>query len=247
MMRTKKKKQNEWPFKPENNPIALALNCIDNLLDRIQHKKQKQFDESSISQLHNLNKAQLAELNNQLKLTLEGIKGAVENDAFWREAYSNFDKDQLKIVLAYLKAVRSMKPSASANGKIRVSGPRKHKQKDPEKIVKSVLFLPKDPETAQTSLQPKELVGAHEMWVYNSKTRKLGCYYAKNDSGLSAKGTTILNYDEKRSTTKTVRKPQQQVKDFMLAGRKYWDSIKAVPQEISPRLNRETLILRIAR
>lgn len=228
-----------------DDPSALALDFLYGLIERIRLGKLKKFDAVGIVQLRKLNTKQLVRVNNQFSHTAEDITAALDKDRYFIEAYSNFTKDQLKLILAYLKAVKALKPDKNANGKIRVMGQRKKRQRSPDVIVKRVLYLERDPETRQTSIHPRELVGAMELWVFNTKTRKLGCYYAKNESGLSAKGTTILDYDEKRSTTKTIRKPQQQVADFMKAGAKYWQSIKAVPQEISPRLNRETLILRV--
>ena len=245
MRQKAKTKQKQWDFKETDSPVSLALVYIDGILDRIRLRKQKRFDETNINQLRKLTAAQLAELNKRLKVTFDGVKAAVENDPFCLECYSNYETDQLKIVLEYIKAIKTLKPDANANGKIRAV--RQHKKRSPDVVVKKVLYLVSDPETQQTSIHPRELVGAKEMWTYNTKTRKLGCYYAKNEGGLSAKGTTILDYDTKRSTTKTIRKPTQQVQGFILAGKKYWDSIKAVAQEIPPRLSRETMILRISK
>jgi hypothetical protein len=152
--------------------------------------------------------------------------------------------------MAMFRELRSLKHDDAATGKLRIGNhnPRKKKQKPPEEIVKKVLFLEKDKETGISSLNRVELVGAKELWVYNTKTRKLGCYYAKSESGLSAKGTTILSYNEKRSTTKTIRKPKQQIHDFISKSpsemHRYWDAIRAVPQAITPRTSRDTLILR---
>ena len=242
-----KERANHKPASEIIEAIGLALDYIDGLLERIRLGKLKKFDETCIVQLRKLDKKQLATVNSRFTLAIEDIGAALAKDKFCMEAYSNYTKEQMKLVLVYLKAVKVLKPDKNANGKIRAIVHRRKKQKSPEAIVKRVLYMERDPETRQISIHPRELVGASELWIFNTKTRKLGCYYAKNESGLSAKGTTILDYDEKCSTTKTIRKPQQQVADFMKAGVKYWNSIKAVPQEISPRMNRETLILRVIR
>lgn len=227
---------------PDENPIGLALLHVDTLLERIRTGKVKSFEENFLSQLRKLTLKQLSTLRHHYGT--DEIKAALSNDPYFMEAYSHYTTDRLKLVMVYLKALHALKPDKNANGKIRMVGTRKRKVKAPDLIVKKVLFREIDPETKQTSIHPRELVGATQMWTYNTKTRKLGCYYAKNESGLTAKGTTILNYDEDRSSTKTIRKPTQQIKEF-LAKPKYWDVIRAVPQPITPRLNRETIILRI--
>ena len=228
-----------------DNPIALALFYVDTLLERIRTGKVKQLEANSLSQLRNLNGKQLVELKRHYTVDVNDIKGALTNDAYCVEAYSHYTKDRLKIALKHLNALHALKSDKNANGKIQVRNARKKKVKSPDLIVKKVLYMPSDPETKQTSIHPRELVGAAEMWVYNTKTRKLGCYYAKNDVGLSAKGTTILDYDEERSFTKTIRKPTQQIGEFQSKGSKYWNNIKAVAQPISPRLNRDSIILRV--
>lgn len=229
----------------ENSPLSLALAHVDSLFERLRTNKLKAYDPSFISQLRKLSPAEIKELNHQYKKTLEDIKAACAGDSYFLEAYSCYDKSQLKIALTLLKALKTLKHDDSANGKIRAVIKRKTKTKSPEQIVQKVLFLERDKETGISSLRPEVLVGASELWIYNTKTRKLGCYYAASDKGLSAKGTTILNYDLKKSATKTLRKPKFQLQEFLSRGlQKYWNAIRAVPQAISPRLHRETLILK---
>jgi hypothetical protein len=250
-MKPAKQKQQEWSVIAENSPLSLALVHVDSLLERIQVRRLKAFEPSLIEQLRKLSTQEIKRLNLHYEQTHNDLKAALGGDPFYLEAYNHYEKSQIKVALNLLKALRSLKHDAKATGKLRIrqSGTRKRKQKSPEEITKKVLFLEKDKETGVSSLKPPQLVGASEMWVYNTKTRKLGCYYATNDNGLSAKGTTILNYNEKRSTTKTIRKPKIQIHEFIARSpsdmHKYWDAIRAVPQEITPRLNRDTLILRV--
>ena len=236
------------PPPDENGIFNLALIHVDALLERIQTRKLKSFEPSLIKQLAKLSKEDLKRLNHYYHTSYEDMKGALAGDDYLIEAYSNYDRDQMKVALAMYKAIKAVKHDDSAKGRFGNHGPRKHKQKPPEQIVKKLLFMEKDPETGISSLKPEQLVGAAELWIYNVKTRKLGCYYAKSGAGLSAKGTKILNYDEKRSTTKTIRKPKLQITEFIGKSptemHRYWDAIRAVPQEIAPRTSRETIILR---
>jgi hypothetical protein len=247
-MKTKDKPKQERLFHADNSPLTLALMHVDTLLERIRTRKLKAFDVSLTEQLRKLSKEEIKALNNQYSRSLEDLKEALAGDKFFIEAYSNYDKGQMKLAVSLFKNLKTLKHDDSAKGKIRAAGKRKVRKKAPEQIVKKVILLERDDESGISTLKATELVGAKVLWVYNAKNRKLGCYYAKSDDGLSVKGISVLNYDEKRSMMKTIRKPKQQLHDFMSKTpsemQKFWDAIRAVPQEIGPRLNRDTMILR---
>jgi hypothetical protein len=247
-MKRKDKAKQEWSSHAENGPLTLALMHVDTLLERIRTRKLKAFEPSLIQQLRKLSKEEIKILNHQYARTTDDLKAAISGDKFFIEAYSNYDQDQMKLSLALFKGLKALKHDDSSTGKIRAAGTRKTRKKSPEQIVKKVFLLEKDNETGISSLKATELVGASTLWVYNAKTRKLGVYYAKTDDGLSVKGISVLNYDEKRSMMKTIRKPKAQLFEFMSKSpsemTKYWEAIRAVPQEIGPRLNRDCMILR---
>jgi hypothetical protein len=85
--------------------------------------------------------------------------------------------------------------------------------------------------------------------VYNTKTRKLGKYIAAAYQTLSVKGTTIINFDEQKSTSKTLRKPEEKLKEFAKAGkvqlRKFLDDIRATETLLTGRINVDVVLLRI--
>ena len=101
--------------------------------------------------------------------------------------------------------------------------PRKKKVISKEKQIKSFKYLDHHADTKSISVHPTELIGANAAIVYNSKTRKLGVYHASNidpkglkreGSGLSVKGTSIQGFDPKKSVSKTLRKPKEQLAKF---------------------------------
>mgnify|MGYP003337512170 FL=1 len=101
------------------------------------------------------------------------------------------------------------------------------------------------------SINPVDIIGSQELWVYNAKTRKLGKYVpGAYQDGLSVKGTTIQGYDEDKSVCKTLRKPDQQIKEFMKSGkvqlRKFLENIKATETKLNGRINEEVVLLRVA-
>lgn len=228
-----------------DSPLSLALFHVDSILDRIRHNKIKTFDEANIVSLRSLAQAEIKKLNAQYETTKIDLTAALAGDAFFLEAYNHFTKQQLKLANEYLKNLKTLKHD-DAQGKLRQRSERKKKVKDPALVVRKLLYLPKDKETGVESTDPITLVGAQQMWVYNIKTRRLGCYYAKHESGLTIKGTTVIDYDEERSTFKTLRKPKEQLWKFISSGVKFWDSIKSVPQKMGKQTTRDTLIVKVA-
>lgn len=78
-----------------------------------------------------------------------------------------------------------------------------------EKLVAKLKFKANEPSIGAASINPLSIPGSRILWVYNTKTRKLGKYVADELLGeLSVKGTTITGFDPKLSTMRTVRKPE---------------------------------------
>ena len=137
--------------------------------------------------------------------------------------------------------------------------PRKAKPKSAEKLVEKLKFAKTDTKYSLASINPVDIVGANELWVFNVKTRKLGKYVAANPdptgsrragSGLQVKGTTIIGYDENASIQKTLRKPEEQLKEFKSAGkvalRKFLDGINTTDTKLNGRCNPDTVLLKVS-
>jgi len=169
------------------------------------------------------------------------------DDKELKEGYSNFSKPQLKKVIAWCDQVildcQKVTGSAAQNRK-----PRKRKVKSPEELVAKVKVLDKFEELKLESVPTKEIIGAMQLWVYNVKTRKLGCYHAEDAGGLSVKGTSLENFNESKSVHKKLRKPEVSLPEVMKAGkvllRNYMDGIRAVESALTGRLNADTILLR---
>ena len=124
---------------------------------------------------------------------------------------------------------------------------RKPPQK--EKLVKSLKYLKQDTALKIVSINPVDIVGAEVLWVYNVKNRKIGRYVAEAMGGvLGVKGTTITGYDANKSTQKTLRKPEEQIKQFLAASkvelRKYIENIKTTEIKLNGRINADTILLK---
>jgi hypothetical protein len=129
--------------------------------------------------------------------------------------------------------------------------PRAKKQKSAAQVVGKVTYMPRDDKLKVVSINPDQIVGAAQLWVFNVKTRKLGVFHAADDSGLMIKGTTVKNFDEKTSKCKTVRKPEQKIPEVIAAGkvalRRVLEEIRAKDSVLKGRLNKDTLLLKVVK
>jgi hypothetical protein len=96
-----------------------------------------------------------------------------------------------------------------------------------------------------------DIVGAEVLWVYNVKNRKIGKYVADSHGGaLGVKGTTIIGYDEAKSVQKTLRKPEEQLKQFLASSkvdlRKFIENIKTTDIKLNGRINPDTILLKVS-
>jgi hypothetical protein len=167
-------------------------------------------------------------------------------DEIIKEGYSNFSKTEIKKIVGFCDSIITdcMKVVDEAN---KTRKPRQRKQKSPEQLVSKLKYLDKHEELI--SENPKDIIGALQLWVYNTKSRKLGCYNADDASGLSVKGSSIISFNESKSTQKKLRKPEVTLPEVLKGGKVYLrtalDDIKAVAATLNGRLNTDTILLRI--
>ncbi len=128
--------------------------------------------------------------------------------------------------------------------------PRKYKPPSKEKMAKKIKFKERDNDLKLTSVDPINVIGAHGLVVYNTKTRKLGFYEATHrHHGLTVKGSTLLNYDTDTSIQKTLRKPLEVLERVHTGGiqafKNTLNSIKATDVKLTGRLNSQTILVRV--
>jgi hypothetical protein len=119
-----------------------------------------------------------------------------------------------------------------------------------EKVVSKLKYAKDDKVLRLVSINPVDIIGATELWVYNIKTRKLGKYVADSLQGpLRVKGTSIEGFDVFKSVTKTLRKPADTLKEFAKASkvqlRKFIEDIKATETKLNGRINADTVLLKV--
>lgn len=181
----------------------------------------------------------------QSKEIFEAARG---KDKELAEGYSRYGKSRLLNLLhAHSNIVTDAIKLASNASKQRK--PRKKKPISFDKMVSKIKYKVKDDSLKLQSVDPVKVVGAIQLWVYNTKTRKLGVYNAVDESGLKVKGTTIKNFVEDTSIAKTLRKPEKILPIVTDGGkiqlRKVLDGVNSKPIKMNGRINKDTLLLRV--
>lgn len=131
----------------------------------------------------------------------------------------------------------------------KVRKPREKKVKSTVDQVSKVQYQKEFPSLKIMSVNPAEMIGANQVWTYNTKYKKLSRYDALGPNGIQVKGTTLIGYDEEKSLTKSVRKPDETIKQLLSAGkvalRNILTELKTNESKPTGRINTDTIILRV--
>jgi hypothetical protein len=170
-------------------------------------------------------------------------------DEQYVEAYKHYRAADFKRHVAFLDAIQTAvdqyRQVKKATKKARVKrAPNK------EKVVAKLKYMKEEKTLKLVSINPVDIIGAQELWAYNTKTRKLYKYIADSLTGpLGIKGTSIINFDTAKSVGKTLRKPDEKLKEFAKASkvqlRKFLDEIKATETVGNGRINLDMILLKV--
>jgi hypothetical protein len=165
------------------------------------------------------------------------------------EGYRHYKAQDYKRLIAWidqlLEAVEQYRGVKQATKKARVK-----KAPSKEKQISKLKYCKEDKTLKLVSVNPAEILGASELWVYNTKTRKLGKYVSAPYKVLGVKGTSIEGFDTDKSVCKTLRKPEEKLKEFAKAGkvqlRKFIEDIRATEIKLNGRISADVLLLKVA-
>ena len=171
-----------------------------------------------------------------------------KGDEQLKEGYSHRTKKQIRNLIAFYQEIMSACDMLAQEAKVNRK-PRKTKSVPKDKVVSKLKFMKSFEPLKLVSVSPTDIIGSKELWVYNTKTRKLGRYVAEEYKELGVKGTTITGFSETASVCKTLRKPEDKLKEFKTAGkvqlRKFLDGINATDTRMNGRISEETLLLKV--
>lgn len=199
---------------------------------------------------HNIQPAHVKYIATAVQRNISEFELVAEGkDSQLLEGYKHWSKRQVKAVLAWWQQALN---DCNSYGIIKkaAKAPRKKKAVPPEKVVAKLQYLKEFAELKLKSVDPVNILTAEELWVYNTKTRKLGIYIADSHMGkLSVKGTKIFGFDEATSVQKTLRKPDKQIKEFndngKPAAKKWFKSIKSTEIKLNGRISQDIILLKV--
>ena len=164
-----------------------------------------------------------------------------------KEGYSHLKKAEVKRFIAFLDNIIADAETWGANQK-KVRKTRAKKPPSVEKQIARIQYQKEFKELKLVSVNPAEIIGCNQLWLFNTKYRTLQLYNAMGPSGLAVKGTTLTGFDPETSEQKKLRKPEQFIPRVLSGGKRV---LSKVLSEINTkgtvpngRINRDTIILR---
>ena len=163
------------------------------------------------------------------------------------EGYSHYTKTQIKQrALFYSKLVSDCERFADVAKKQKQ--PRKKKPITVDKKLKNFKFQTESKEYKVVSIKPEKLLGAQELWTFNTKYKTLHIFYALDRAGFDVQGTTLKNFDEAKSTGYRIgRKTEEHVATALKGGKRAVGKMLETLSKcvLQHRVNENTILLRI--
>jgi hypothetical protein len=152
-------------------------------------------------------------------------------------------KDIVKLLEVYIADLKKSHVSKQ------VAKVRKKKPKDKNKLVRGIKFLKEDVALGITSIDPVNLLNCSEVWVFDSKTRKLSRYFSPIGGRITVKGASLTGFEESMSSSRLLRNPESQLKEFIELKKndltKWYSAVKSKSGSVRARLTPTTVILKV--
>lgn len=188
----------------------------------------------------------IAKLSPVLDELLEAYEGKCEQ---LKEGYRHYKKPDLKKLISFYNTLIEDAERYSSNTK-KVRTARKPRTVSVEKKIKNLKFQKEDATLRIVSVAPEKIIGAMELWTYNTKYKVFTRLVAIDRGGLQIKGTSITNFDEHNSISRSVgrKEPTEFLKRVLEGGkivlRKVLDELKT-EKPLAYRINENTILLRV--
>jgi hypothetical protein len=177
---------------------------------------------------------------------LEAYEG---KDEQLKEGYRHLKKAEIKNLVSFYNTLIEDAERYSSNTK-KIKKTRKPRAVSVEKKIKNLKYQKEDATYKIASVSPEKVIGAMELWTFNTKYKTITRLTAIDRGGLQVKGTSITNYCESNSITRSVgrKDPNEFLKRILEGGklvlRKVFDEIKT-EKPLAYRINENTILLRV--
>ena len=187
----------------------------------------------------------VAKLAPVLSELLEALEG---KDDQLKEGYKGYTKKQLRDLVSFYDTLcEDVSRYAGVAKKTRA--PRKPRVQSVEKKLKSFKYQKEDSTFKIASIAPEKIIGAQELWTFNTKYKTISVFRALDRGGLDVKGASIVKFDEASSfTLRTGRKPEEVVRKVLEGGKIL---LRKIDQELKhnatlqSRISESTILLRV--
>jgi hypothetical protein len=167
-----------------------------------------------------------------------------------KEAYSFLSKKQARVILGFYDEMLDHVNKFLDNKKIQRK-PRKAKAPSKEKLLKHFRYQPEDKAMKLVSVDPSKIIGAVELWVFNTKYKYITVFRSSDPKGLQVHRSSITGYDEARSVSKRGGRSADKYVARVLSDtkprlNKLMDEVKGDAMELQHRINENVVLLRVA-
>jgi hypothetical protein len=232
-----------------NEKTADTIGELEGHYDEFLKNPRYQFKPYDFLVANNVPQSQLTKYELLFQARFDELKTAfTKTDEQLSEGYSHYKIGDYKRIMSFIDQILNdiiqYRGVKRATKKVRAP-----KSIPKEKTVAKLKYAREDKVLRLVSVPATDIVGAQTLWCYDTKTRKIIVYYADSLTGpLTVKGTSIAGFDVARSVTKTLRKPEEQLKEFARASkvelRKFVDGIKTTEAKANGRINPNQILLK---
>ena len=228
--------------------IAEVIGELEGAVDAFL-KEDKEFDLYNYLQANSIPKPYCKDIDEWArKRGMEFTDVYKTTDKDTKDGYSNISRRQqanlVKMFGAFIVDIEKYTQFKKANRKPRVT-----KAKPPAVQVARIKFKKEDTELGIKSVNPSEMVGASQVWVYNVKYKRLAAYRSDSVQGIQVKGSTLQNYDPDMSECRSIRRPEAFLKVLLDASkvklRKLLSDLTTKGYDVTGRINDECIIVRV--
>ena len=180
-------------------------------------------------------------LERELEETIEGKCDQL------KEAYSFLSKKGLKDYYNYVSSIR-VDCDKYATGKRSQKRVRRKKVYTASEQTKNLNYNVTDTDYHLTSVNPELIVGAMQLWTFNTKTKEITKFVADDRGGLGVKGTTIQKFNNYSAMKKIGNKTEYFLDRIQSGGKivlsKVLDEVNTKSSKPTGRINEHTILLR---
>lgn len=230
-----------------DNKVMELLGDVDYAIDLWDCEP---FDMYNYLTTNKTSSAVASRIPEQYQLVVDEVTEAMDGkDEQLKEGYSHMNKGEKKAFLTFVKKIVADTTRYTENNKP-IRKPRKPKQHSATKLVEKLSYLDHDPVNQVKSIDPSKIIGAKQLWLFNSKTNEIIKYDQVDRGGLSVKGTTLQNYHPKTSSSKKLGVKTEQVIERILEGgtivlNKCMSEINSKASKVTGRINNNMIILKV--